>query len=82
MITGILKDKVKLKAEADKTYQDINYLGYQKNCSIIHCFEKSNKHSVARKRINVLNTCLASFSFTLFLSNIDCSSSSSSYKQG
>ena len=70
------------KAEADKTYQDLNYLGYHKNCSIVHCFEKNNKHSVARNRITVLNTCLASFSFTLLLSNIDCSSSSSSYKQG
>lgn len=87
VITGIIKDKVSiisamLKAEANKTYQDLNYLGYHKNCSIIHCFEKNNKHSVMRNRINVLNTCLASFSFTLLLSNIDCSSSSSSYKQG
>ena len=29
-----------LKAEANKTYQDLNYLGYHKNCLIIHCFEK------------------------------------------
>lgn len=45
MITGIIKDKVSiisamLKAEANKTYQDLNYLGYHKNCLIIHCFEK------------------------------------------
>lgn len=45
MINGIIKDKVSiisamLKAEANKTYQDLNYLGYHKNCLIIHCFEK------------------------------------------
>ena len=64
MITGILKDKVSiisamLKAEANKTYQDLNYLGYHKNCLIIHCFEKNSKHTVARNRINVLgnHTC-------------------------
>ena len=45
VITGIIKDKVSIisampKAEANKTYQDLNYLGYHKNCLIIHCFEK------------------------------------------
>ena len=43
----------KPKAEVDSTYQDLDYLGYQKtesnNCFIIHCFEENNdKHTVTR----------------------------------
>ena len=43
------------KAEADDTYEDLDYLGYvsqkteSNNCFFVHCFEENNdKHSVAR----------------------------------
>ena len=35
-----------LKAEADNTYRDLDYLGHHKNriyCFIIHCFEENNE---------------------------------------
>ena len=43
----------KPNAEVDNTYQNLDYLGYQKtesnNCFIIHCFEKNNEQTHCHK---------------------------------